>query len=278
MINQIHTLDCFSLFDQLRDRTIDLAICDPPYNYTTRAGEWDKFESRDKFLKWTYEWIDRMLPKLKLGASVYIFNTPRNSAYILAHLEKRGFAFRNWITWYKPDSFVNACMSFATAQESVLLFSNGEPKTFNQDDVRVPYEGTNRKQRQSIQGKRGSERWKYNPLGAQCTDVWKYSGERRSCQARGRFQKLAHPTPKPLEMIQRMVKASSNKGDIVLDPFVGSGTTAVAAKSLGRRFICSDENRDYTTLAKNRLRLLDKGIRNWNDHEINNPQNPLPFD
>ena len=92
---------------------------------------------------------------------------------------------------------------------------------------------------------KNGKRWYPNPNGKLCGEVWHITSERHKNKVDGKVVKMDHLTPKPLEMIERIVKASSNKGDIVLDCFVGSGTTAVAAKKLNRRYLASDSNSEF---------------------------------
>lgn len=102
-INKIYTKDCFDFLKLVQPQSIDLAIIDPPYNMS--KSDWDKFDSQQDFLNFTYAWIDALLPTLKDTASIYIFNTPFNSAYILQYLVSKGMIFQNWITWDKRDGF-----------------------------------------------------------------------------------------------------------------------------------------------------------------------------
>lgn len=91
-LNEIHHLDCFELLSKLEDSTVDLAVIDPPYNLN--KADWDTFESDTDFFDFTFSWIDALIPKLKQNGSLYIFNTPYNSAFILQHLVSRGLFFR----------------------------------------------------------------------------------------------------------------------------------------------------------------------------------------
>ena len=102
-INKIYDKDCFTFLSQLEDESINLAIIDPPYNL--KVADWDTFISIDDFLKFTYGWIDALIPKLNNTSSLYIFNTPFNSAFILQYLLSKGLVYQNWITWDKRDGF-----------------------------------------------------------------------------------------------------------------------------------------------------------------------------
>ena len=252
-LNKIVLLDCFEYLKGIEDMSVDLAIIDPPY--FLNKGEWDSFNSEKDFFNFTFKWIDSLIPKLKEGSSLYIFNTPYNSAIILSYLNEKKLNFQNWITWDKRDGFSHTKKRFVPNQETILFFSKGNPKTFNADDVRVEYDSKERMAHAMKKGilKKDGTRWFPNPNGKFCGDVWHITSERHKNKINGKVQKMGHATPKPLDMIERIIKASSKKGDIVIDFFVGSGTTAVAAKKLNRNFLCSDISKEFVLLANKRL-------------------------
>lgn len=251
-INDIYNLDCFDFLKQIDDNSVDLAVIDPPYNM--HKADWDTFKSQNQFLEFTYKWIDALLPKLKQNGSLYIFNTPYNSAFILQYLVSKGMFFQNWITWDKRDGLGASKRKFSNGQETVLFFTKSNKHIFNYNDVRVPYESTDRIAHAVEKGiLKNGKRWFPNPEGRFCGEVWHITSERHKRKVNGKVQKLGHLTPKPHELIERIIKASSKKGDLVLDCFVGSGTTAVVAKKLGRNFIASDKDKNYYKLAKSNL-------------------------
>ncbi len=254
-INDIYNLDCFDFLKQIDDNSIDLAVIDPPYNM--HKADWDTFESQESFLKFTYKWIDSLLPKLKDSGSLYIFNTPLNSAFILQHLVSKNMIFQNWITWDKRDGLGASKRKYSNGQESILFFTKSNKHTFNYNDIRVPYESTDRMIHATEKGiLKNGKRWFPNPKGRYCGEVWHITSERHKRKVNGKVQKMEHLTPKPFELVERIVKASSKKGDLVLDCFVGSGTTAIVAKKLSRNFICADKDKKYFNLAKRNIKTI----------------------
>lgn len=252
--NKLYIRDCFEFLEEINNKSIDLAVIDPPYNLGKAA--WDTFESQEKFLNFTFSWIDMLVPKLKENSSLYVFNTAYNSAFILPHINKK-MDFRNWIIWNKKDGFGPTKRRFVTEQETILFFTKGDYYTFNADEVRVPYESKKRIKHAKKKGiVKNGKRWYPNPNGKLCGDVWHYSSARHKNKINGKTPKMPHLTPKPLDMIERMIRASSNPGDLVLDCFVGSGTTAIAAKKLGRDFIGCDSNKEYIKISNKRLSSL----------------------
>ena len=174
---------------------------------------------------------------------------------MLPHILHSGLTFRNWITWDKRDGLSNGSRKYANGQETILFFTKGDRYAFNADDIRVPYESSDRilyAQRTGII--KNGKRWFPNPKGKLCGEVWHITSERHKNKLNGKTPKLPHFTPKPLEMIERIIKASSNHGDLVLDCFMGTGTTALAAKNLGRNYIGCDFIKEYVLLAKERLK------------------------
>ena len=252
-INQIVLADCFDFIREADDACIDLAVIDPPY--FLNKEEWDTFRTQEEFLSWTYKWINAVIPKLKRGASFYVFNTPYNCAFILTHLVGKGLKFQNWLTWDKRDGFSYTKNRFIPNQETILFFSKGKPNVFNADDIRIAYESAERMEHASKKGilKKDGSRWFPNPNGKLCGDVWHITSERHKNKVNGKVRKMEHATPKPLDMIERIMKASSVTGDLVFDCFVGSGTTAIAAKKLNRNFLACDINEDFVKLAQERL-------------------------
>lgn len=252
-INQIYHADCLDFLGQVQDKSVNLAVIDPPYNM--RKANWDTFDSEKEFLDFTFRWIDALIPKLKENGSLYIFNTPLHSAHILQYVLGRNLIFQNWITWDKRDGMSGAKRRYSNGQETILFFTRGDNHTFNYNAIRVPYESTDRIEHAKIKGiLKDGKRWFPNPKGKLCGEVWHITSERHKNKINGKTPKMPHLTPKPLEMIERIITASSRKGDLVLDCFVGSGTTAVAAKKLGRKFLCCDSDKNYVELARQNLK------------------------
>jgi len=251
-VNKIHCMKALDFLNRIDKEIIDLAIIDPPY--FLNKGEWDRFNSHEDFLKFTYNWIDNLIPKIKKTGSIYIFNTPYNCAYILLYLVEKGLFFQNWITWDKRDGLSYSKYRYAGGQETILFFTKSKKYTFNIEDIRIPYESKNRMEHAAKKGiLKNGKRWFPNPNGKLCSDVWHITSERHKNKINGKTPHLPHTTPKPLDMIEKMIRASSNMGDLILDCFIGTGTTAVAAKNLGRNFVGCDFSKKFVNIAKRRI-------------------------
>ncbi|BCD48540.1 Type IIS restriction enzyme M1 protein (plasmid) [Helicobacter suis] len=238
--NEIHSLDVFEFLNLLPKCSIDLAIVDPPYNLG--VAQWDCFGSEQEFLEFSYAWIDALLPKLKPTASFYIFNTAYHCALFLVYLQGKAH-FKNWITWHKKDGFANARKKFNNASESILFYTLSEQYIFNCDAIRTPYESTARIQAATKKGiLKNNKRWFPNPNGKLCTDVWHISSQRHQEKINGRLVKQKHPTIKPYDLIERIIKASSLPKNVVLDLFAGSGIALEVCQNLDRLYLGTDIN------------------------------------
>lgn len=242
--NTIYIADVFSFLESLPNSSIDLSIIDPPYNL--KVATWDSFKNEKEFLDFSFEWIDCLLPKLKKSASFYIFNTPKNCAFFLNHLQGKAY-LQNWITWYKKDGFSANKRRFNTTQEAILFYTMDSKKYyFDSEAVRVPYDSIQRIAHATKKGiLKNGKRWYPNAKGKLCPDVWEIASERHRHKINGKLVKLSHPTPKPRAMIERMIQASSKEGDLVLDLFAGTAMTSLCARDLGRNFIGCEKNSEY---------------------------------
>lgn len=249
-VNKIYYADVFDFLPELEDNGIDLAIVDPPYNL--HKGNWDNFKNETEYFDFTERWIKLLIPKLKDTASLYLFNTAYNSAVILEFLRSENLFFRNWITWYKKDGFSSTKKKYVNAQETVLFYTVTDRYTFNCDEIRQPYDSADRIAHAAKKGiLKDGKRWFPNEKGKLCSDVWEITSQRHKEKKQGKVQALSHPTVKPYEMIERIIKASSNENDTVLDLFSGSGMTSNVAKNLGRKFIGCENDGKYIENIKN---------------------------
>ena len=248
-IDKIYNLDAISfLKNKVDDNSVDLVLIDPPYNL--KKADWDSFKSHQDFLDFTFEYLDLLVPKLKETGSLYIFNTPFNSAYILQYLVSKKLIFQNWISWDKRDGLASAKNKYVNGQETILFFTQSQKFTFNYNDIRVPYESQARIKHAASKGIiKNGKRWFPNSEGKLCGEIWHFSSERHHNKINGKLKKMEHLTPKPTKMIERIIKASSNKNELVLDCFLGSGTTAVVSKRLNRKFIGCEQDKKYYQLS-----------------------------
>jgi len=229
---------------RIPDGSIDLILTDPPYNLGKDYGNGSDQQSVEAYLAWTEQWIDAAVPKLKPNGSLYIFLTWRFAPEIFVMLKKR-MTMMNEIIWdRRVPSMGGSVRSFSSVHDTIGFFANRKDYYFDLDAVRVPYDEATKKAR-SRSIFIGA---KWLELGYNPKDVWSVSRLHKEHPERAE-----HPTQKPLEIIERMVKASCPPGGVVLDLFMGSGTTALAAQRCGRSFTGFELNPDYCAIINERL-------------------------
>jgi site-specific DNA-methyltransferase (adenine-specific) len=243
-VNQVFCEDALDGLARIPDGSIDLILTDPPYNLGKDYGNGSDQQSVQAYLAWTEQWIDRALPKLKANGSLYIFLTWRFAPEIFVMLKQR-MTMMNEIIWdRRVPSMGGSTRSFSSVHDTIGFFVNRKDYYFDLDAVRIPYDAETKKARSRsiFVGAKWLEVG-YNPK-----DLWSVSRLHREHPERA-----DHPTQKPIEIIERMIKASCPPGGVVLDPFMGSGTTAVAARRLGRQFAGFELNAAYCEIIGKRL-------------------------
>jgi site-specific DNA-methyltransferase (adenine-specific) len=245
-INQVFCEDALAGLARIPDGSIDLILTDPPYNLGKDYGNGSDQQTEDDYLRWTEQWIDAALPKLKPNGSLYIFLTWRFSPEIFVLLKKR-MTMMNEIIWdRRVPSMGGSVRSYSSVHDTIGFFVRRKDYYFDLDAVRIPYDAETKKARsRSI-----FVGAKWLEIGYNPKDLWSVSRLHREHPERA-----DHPTQKPLEIIERMVKASCPPDGVVLDLFMGSGTTAIAAKRCGRNFVGFELNPDYCAIIAERLAM-----------------------
>ncbi|MEN4011072.1 MAG: site-specific DNA-methyltransferase [Bellilinea sp.] len=246
-LNQVHLQDALKGMEIIPDKSIDLVIADPPYGLGKDYGNDSDRQEGAAFLQWTHRWIDLAQTKLKPNGSLYIFTTWRYSPEIFSYLKNR-MVMINEIIWdRKVPSMGGTTRRFTSVHDTIGLFANNRDYYFDLDAVRVPYDPKTKKARSRsiFVGKKWLEIG-YNPK-----DVWSVSRLHRI-----HSEREDHPTQKPLEIIERMIKASCPSGGVVLDPFAGSGTTVAACLLNGRNYVAFEINPNYYRIILNRIQRL----------------------
>lgn len=197
---------------------------------------WDRM-GEDEYVIFTQEWISACKKVLKKNGSLYISCTYHNIGELMMSLKMLDFKINNIITWKKTNAMPNMTRRVYThSSEYVIWAVKGKGWVFNYDKLKVI----------------NPEKQKNGSL-KQMRDVWEMPLVQGKERLRDRDRRALHPTQKPEEMLKRIIAASSNEGDLVLDPFMGSGTTAVIAKKLGRNWIGIEKEDKYIKAAKKRL-------------------------
>jgi len=246
----LYNEDALTGIDRVADSSVDLVIADPPYGLGKDYGNDSDRLGAHEYLAWSRRWIDAVVPKLKANGSLYVFLTWQHSPEVFSHLKTR-LAMMNEIIWdRRVPSMGGSTRKFSSVHDNIGFFVKSRNYYFDVDAVRIPYDAETKKARtRSIfVGKKWLEVG-YNPK-----DVWSVSRLHRQ-----HGEREDHPTQKPLEIVERMVLASCPPGGTVLDPFMGSGTSAVAAAKNGRRFVGFELNPEYFGIVEKRLALARNG-------------------
>ena len=237
----------------LPSNSVDLVFADPPYNI--KKADWDNFENQEEYIKWSIQWIKEASRILKREGSLYICGFSEILADV-KHPASKYFKHCRWLIWHYKNKG-NMGNDWGRSHESILHFRKSQATKLNIDDVRTPYGAHTLKYpahpqaETSIFGKGSTKKrndWVPNPSGAKPKDVFDIP---TTCNGMG--EKTPHPTQKPEELLRRIILASSNEGDMVVDPFSGSGTTAVVAEQLQRHWLACDLSAEYNKWAIERI-------------------------
>lgn len=238
--------DVLASMRTLSDESVDLIFADPPYNIGKDFDGLKEKWSEKEFLEWCYEWLDECHRVLKSDGTFYLMNSTENMPFLDIWCRKK-FYVKSRIVWAYDSSGVQAKTYFGSLYEPILMLTKSDRDyTFNCDDIMV-------------EAKTGAKRqlmdYRKNPPQPYNTkkvpgNVWEFSRVRFKMD-----EYENHPTQKPEALLERIIKASSNAGDVVLDPFSGSFTTGAAAKRLGRKFVGVEINEEYVKIGIRRLGL-----------------------
>lgn len=263
--------DSIRWLQSLDDNSVELVFADPPYNI--KKAEWDTFDSQQEYVNWSLKWIEQASRVLKPTGTLYICGFSE----ILADLKlpaSRFFRGCRWLVWHYKNK-ANLGADWGRSHESILHFRKSREFTFNIDDVRISYGSHTLRypehpQAQTSQYGNGSEPkphlWYPHPRGAKPKDVLEIP---TTCN--GMHEKTPHPTQKPEELLRTIVMATSNPSDLVIDPFLGSGTTAVVAEQLKRRWKGCDISLEYCRWAGERIELVESWpIEKWVQYDLEN--------
>ena len=238
--------DAIQFLTNLPSETIDLIIADPPYNIGVDGGKgWDsQWSSEEEYLDWSREWLNEAWRTLKPGHCMWVWGSTKTDAFLRLKLEVLNnlpdAIYQNWVIW-AYDWGGRTKKTFPRKHEDILMFSKGPTFPFYPDSIRVPY-----KMNKNV--KAGAMN---HPGGKIPTDVWTQNNHTMSKE-----YVTWHPTQKPIALLSRIIAAHSLPGDQVLDPFSGSGSTAVAAINLNRQFIGCERDEEYYARSFGRIKLL----------------------
>lgn len=254
-LGQLWRADAIDFLRSHATGSLDVVFADPPY--AIGKARWDMFESEAAYVDWCDAWLAEVVRVLAPTGSAYVCGFSEILAEIKARSAKR-FAACRWLVWSYRNK-ANLGSDWGRSHESILHLRNSPSTKLHIDDIRIPYnEHTtrypSRTQAASSQYGAHAGTWQPHPLGAKPRDVLEFP-----VLSNGTLEKTVHPTQKPAALVATLLRACSQPGQLICDPFVGSGTTAVVAEQLGRRWRCADADAGYVGLARDRLMRLTPG-------------------
>ncbi len=249
----LHHGDSIATLREMPEESVDMIFADPPYNLSNggfsvhagkrvnvNKGDWDKSKGFTDDYDFHYNWLEACKRVLKPHGTLWVSGT-YHSIYQCGHaIQALGFHLLNDIAWFKPNASPNLSCRFFTASHETLIWVRKEKKAkhiFNYDEMK-------------------NGEWEEDPFkkpNKQMRSVWSITTPKPDEKKYGK-----HPTQKPYNLLKRIILASTNDGDLVLDPFTGSSTTGIAAVSNGRKFIGVDTEKNY----------LDLSIKRYNDLKV----------
>ncbi len=238
--------DVLKGLSELPSESIDLIFADPPYNIGKDFDGLVENWKEEEFLEWCYTWLEECYRVLKPSGTFYLMNSTENMPFLDIWCRKK-FFIRSRIVWSYDSSGVQAKKFCGSMYEPILMLVKDKNNyTFNADDILVEAK---------TGAKRGLIDYRKNPPQPYNTmkvpgNVWEFSRVRFKMD-----EYENHPTQKPESLLERIIKASSNSGDLVLDPFSGSFTTSAVSKKLGRRSVGIEVNEEYVKIGLRRLDL-----------------------
>lgn len=242
-LNQITRGDCLELLQSLPDNCVDMAFADPPFNLKKGYNNYKDSLQLEKYLSWCEQWIAEMVRVTKPTGSIFVHNIPKWLTYYAVFLNKRA-DFKHWIAWDAPTAPMGK--SLQPGHYGILYYAK-DLKQLKFNEVRCPH----RRERKStyLLKDYGGKKATLHPFGPLVSDVWTDIHRIKHNKFRDE-----HPCQLPLHLIERLILLSTDENDIVLDPFIGTGTTAIAAKRLGRHYIGFDLDQEYVQITRDKLK------------------------
>ncbi len=242
-LDYVYYGDCLTYMSGLPDACVDLVITDPPFNIGKQYDSYKDNLKFEEYLNWCHHWLDELIRILKPNGSLYLFNYPENNAYLKVFLDKK-LNFKRWLTWHYNTNTGHSKSNYTRTQHSILFYTKGNKHTFNKAAVAQPYKNLTDKRIKKLlaNGKNGT-----GPYDVFLLNIVKNVSK----------QKTEHVAQLPVELVEIFVKASSNPGELVFDPFLGSGTTAVAALRNNRHYLGCELSKKYYDIITTRLSHVD---------------------
>jgi site-specific DNA-methyltransferase (adenine-specific) len=266
-LNEVICGNCITEMDKMPENFARLVIADPPYFQVLTDEAWDKqWASYGDYINWSLRWMWSAMRLLMPGGLLYCFGQPGKREHVMLHLMSeatRFWSFHDLIIWDRVVGYNHRGDSFTPAYEMILVLrkAGGEPY-FNRDAVREPYPADKISEYAKDKRYKNLDRRMANlQKGKFLTNLWKVPSLKGSSK-----EKAGHPAQKPIGVIERIIGCSSAPDDWIIDPFLGSGTTAVVAERWQRKWTGIELSEEYAAAARQRVQK---------ERQLQNQQEPL---
>lgn len=240
--NAIIQGDCLELLKTMPDNSVDVAFADPPFNLKKSYNSYKDRRKLREYFDWCELWITEMVRIAKPTGSIFVHNIPKWLTFYTVYLNKIA-DFKHWISWDAPTAPMGKTLQ---PSHYGILFYAKDIEQLKFYEIRYPHKRT-RKEGLLAKDYGGKKRL-LHPFGPLVSDVWTDIHRVKHNKYRDK-----HPCQLPIHLLERIILMSSDEGDIILDPFSGTGTTALAAKRLGRNFIGFELDDKYVEITQNKL-------------------------
>lgn len=243
-LNKILVGDCLQGFKKIPDDFFDMTFADPPFNLEKKYSTYKDNLGDDAYLRWCERWISEMIRVTKPSGSIFLHNIPKWLSHYNCMMNGMGVHFRHWIAWDAPSSPMGK--SLQPAHYGILYYVK-DPDKCKVYELRMPHKRC--RTCDVLLKDYGGKKHTIHPFGPLVSDVW--TDIHRCKHDRYRDK---HPCQLPVHLLERLILLCTDEGDAVLDCFLGSGTTAIAAKRLGRQFLGMELSREYAKLCSRKLK------------------------
>ena len=246
--------DCLKILEDIPENTFDMIFADPPYMLSNggitcqngkvvsvNKGKWDESQGFEQDFEFHKKWLSACKRVLKKNGTLWVSGTYHSIYSCGFAMQLLGYHILNDISWFKPNASPNMCCRYFTASHETLIWARKDKKTKHTFNYELMKNGD------------FSSDFIKKP-NTQMRSVWAIGTPKKSEKTFGK-----HPTQKPLDLLERIILASTNEGDLILDPFMGSATTGVAALKHNRKFVGIEKEKEFVELAEKRLSAVKGG-------------------
>lgn len=241
-INQIICGDCLKILKGIPDNSVDMTFADPPFNLKKKYGEYKDNKEFKEYMNWCKKWIYEMVRVTKPTGSIFVHNVPKWLTYYATFLNEIA-DFKHWIGWDAPTAPMGKTLQ--PAHYGILFYAKNA-KRLKFYEIRYPHKRC--RKCEVLLKDYGGKKDGLHPFGPLVSDVWTDIHRIKHNKYRDK-----HPCQLPVHLMERLILMTTDEDDIVLDPFVGTGTTVIAAKRLGRRYIGIDIDEKYVNITNSKL-------------------------